>query len=476
MTSHSVTHQLVRFAHELTIDRVPEPILHKLKLHLLDALGCGWAASDTKTASLARNAAELLGGYGSCHILGARRQYSAPAAAFANAMLINGLDHDDGVEIDGKGLGHPGATLVSAALAGLDQSPHPVEGQVFLSALAAGFEVNNRLIHALQPSAERFAQVYGVAQHQAVGAAVVCGRILGLSSALLDQAVGLAATLSCLPSLHKYNWRTRPLVTLKDGVAPAAQAGVQAALLAQLGFVGARDAFDGSQGYWRMIGSDRFDPEALARDLGTYWYVGHGSLKRYPACRWLASALECMEAIMRHTEWPADEISEIEVRTFARIAGDFMDTAPVDAADAQFSLPYTLAAVALRLFPGADWYSEEIMRDARLRDVMLKVRVIVDPVFERRMNSLERQPGARVTVRHRDGPVTARELNTPSGSSARPMDEAEVINKACANISGKVAGPREWAESILGPARWRGHLRSSVELAEPIPDKHTEHC
>ncbi|THF65652.1 MmgE/PrpD family protein [Pseudothauera nasutitermitis] len=464
MTFDSVTCQLVRFAHELTIDRVPEPILHKLKLHLLDALGCGWAASGTAAASLARDAAGLLGGHGNCHVFGVRRQYSAPAAAFANAMLINGLDHDDGVEIDGKGLGHPGATLVSAAMAALDQSPCVVEGQVLLSALAAGFEVNNRLIHALQPSAERFAQVYGVAQHQAIGAAVVGGRILGLSDDLLGQAVGLAAAFTCLPSLHKYNWHARPLVTLKDGVASAAQAGVQAALLAQLGFVGSRDVFDGPQGYWRMIGSDRFDPEVLMRGLGEQWYIGHGSFKRYPACRWLACALECMETIVRNTGWQAEEIDEIEVRTFARLAEDFMDMAPGSPADAQFSLPYTLATVALRLFPGADWYAEEIMRDARVRDVMSKVRAVVDPFFEQRMGGPGRQPGARVTVRHRDGQAVTQELSVPLGSSARPMNEAEIVAKACGNMSAKVARPREWAESMLGDARWHGHLRSSVEL------------
>lgn len=464
MTCLSVTRHLVQFAHTLTIDQVPDATCHKLKLHLLDALGCGWATSGTPAASLAHAATGLLGGDGACHVFGAPRLYSAPAAAFANAMLINGLDHDDGVEIDGKGLGHPGATLVSAAMAALDQSPRAVEGRVFLAALAAGFEVNNRLIHALQPSAARFAQVYGVAQHQAIGAAVVAGRILGLHDEAFSQAVGLAATLTCLPSLHKYNWQARPLVTLKDGVAAAAQAGVQAALLAQLGFIGSHDVLDGPQGYWRMIGSDRFDAEVLVRGLGTQWYIDHGSFKRYPACRWLACALECMAAIVQATGWPVEEIDEIEVRTFARLAGDFMDAAPHSPVEAQFSLPYTLAAIAVRCPPGADWYAEETLRDARLQDVMRKVKAVVDPVFEQRMSGPGRQPGARVTVRHRNGQTAAREQHVPSGSSTSPMDEAELVAKACANMNRRVENPQQWAASILSTARWHGPLRRSPEF------------
>ncbi|MEX3969908.1 MmgE/PrpD family protein [Paraburkholderia caribensis] len=160
---------------------------------------------------------------------------------------------------------------------------------------------------------------------RAIGAAVVYGSIHGFDEALMHCAIGLAATLANVPSLHKYNWTVRPLVTLKDGVAPAAQAGVQAACLAQAGFVGSRDVLDGTAGYWRLAGSDRFAPDVLTHMLSEDWYVRYGSIKRYPACRWLACALECAEAIVEETGWRADEIHEIEVQTFTRAVEDLMD-------------------------------------------------------------------------------------------------------------------------------------------------------
>ncbi|MCS6067507.1 MmgE/PrpD family protein [Klebsiella variicola subsp. variicola] len=231
------------------------------------------------------------------------------AAAFANAAMINGLDHDDGVEIDGKGLGHPGPHWFAAAMVALDLNPEPVAQDVLITTLAAGFEVNNRLIHAIQPSAERFSQVYGVAQHQSIGAAVVAGRLLGLNPEAITSRGGPGRRVNTAPSLHQYNWRQRPLLSLKDAVAPAAQAAVQAVIVAQRGLSGSLDVLDGEQGFWRMIGSDQFAPDRLTDELGSHWYAGYGSFKRYPGLplAGLRAGMR-MEGIAQQTGWSVADL------------------------------------------------------------------------------------------------------------------------------------------------------------------------
>jgi 2-methylcitrate dehydratase PrpD len=460
----TLTRQLVQFACQLKLQDMPTRTQRKLKLHILDAVGCGWAASATLPAAQAHQAADLLGGRGKAMVFGSAERYAAPAAAFANAMIINGLDHDDGVEIEGKGLGHPGSSLIAAAMAALDQVSHAVPGAELLAALAAGFEINNRLIHALQPSAAQFARAYGVAQHQAIGAAIVYGRIARLDATTLHHAVGLAATLTCVPSLHKYNWQQRPLVTLKDGVAPAAQAGVQAACLAQSGFVGSLDVLDGEQGYWRMLGSDQFAADQLRAGLGQHWFIDYGSFKRYPACRWLATALECLDLILQETGWLAEEIEDITVETFARLVNDFMDMAPANATDAQFSLPYTLAAVALRLPPGGAWYTDSAMASPVLQTLMTRVHAVIDPELEQRMSGVGRMPGARVLVRHRCGTVMMREQAVPVGSAARPVAEAEIVAKASQGMAGNIDDHQTFAAAILGDAMWDTDFQGAQQM------------
>jgi 2-methylcitrate dehydratase PrpD len=221
----------------------------------------------------------------------------------------------------------------------LDVSPTRISHETLITALTAGFEVNNRLIYAIQPTAERFNQVYGVAQHQSIGAALVAGLLLGLDEQQLHHAVGLAATLTPLPSLHQYNWQQRPLLSIKDAVAPAAQAAVQAVMMVQQGMSGSLDVLDGEQGFWRMIGSDQFARDILTHSLGSHWYADYGSFKIYPARRWLACALESMDTLVKETGWQVEDIRSIAVYTFPRIVDDMMDYRPQTVTDAQFSLP-----------------------------------------------------------------------------------------------------------------------------------------
>ncbi|MDU7132342.1 MAG: MmgE/PrpD family protein [Enterobacteriaceae bacterium] len=436
MMNTTSTRQLIKFASTLRAQAIPDTVRHKVSLHLLDGLGCGWAASQHQSSEQAIRAARLFGGHGDCSVFG-HTGFSPLAAAFSNAAVINGLDHDDGVEIDGKGLGHPGATLIAAAMVALDVSPTRISHETLITALTAGFEVNNRLIYAIQPTAERFNQVYGVAQHQSIGAALVAGLLLGLDEQQLHHAVGLAATLTPLPSLHQYNWQQRPLLSIKDAVAPAAQAAVQAVMMVQQGMSGSLDVLDGEQGFWRMIGSDQFARDILTHSLGSHWYADYGSFKIYPACRWLACALESMDTLVKETGWQVEDIRSIAVYTFPRIVDDMMDYRPQTVTDAQFSLPWTMAAVAAGLAPCADWYTEQNMQNPALLRLADKVTASIDADFSARMNGPARQPGARVELTHVNGSRAVQERFKPLGSAERPISASEVIAKARLNLTGQ---------------------------------------
>lgn len=432
--SDDVTGRVATFAAGLRYEGVADPILHRLKLHLLDTIGCAVAGRDLDISRSARAVASRMGQGGVCRVFGARERFTPVAASFANSVIANALDYDDGFEVNGKGMGHPSSSIVPAALAALGR--RPVSGREFLAALAAAYEINNRLVLAMQPTAARFRQVYGIGQHQAIGAALVFAKLSGGDAAGIRNAIGLAGALTPLPSLHKYNWRTRPIISLKDGVAPAAQAGVQAAIMSEEGFVGSADLLDGPQGYWRMIGSDRFDASLVTDDLGTLWLAGKGSFKTYPACRWLAPALEAFEDAYLDSGLTPAAIAEIRISTFGVIAEKLMDRRPLNPIDAQFSLPYTIGAIATGRAPGPSWFAADALADPALRQVADRVQVAVDPVMDRLMNGRMRRPSAAATVVTRDGRRFTSHVEAPLGGERRPVDDSVVLDKAAGNLSG----------------------------------------
>lgn len=429
----SLTDRIAEFAATIHTQQLPDNVIHKVILHLLDALGCGVSGASMSISDSARIVSNIIGEGGGCSVFGTDRLYSPVAAAFANSNIINALDFDDGTELNGKGLGHPSATLVPVALSGVTR--FKVSGKQLIQALAVGYEVNNRLIIALQPSPARFEEVYGVSQHQSVAAAIVYGSLAGLTTQQMHNAIGLAATLTCVPSLHKYNWTDRPIVSFKDFVAPAAMSGVMAVELTLADFVGSHHVLDGDKGYWRMLGSDQFDAEYLIAELGKKWTIHLGSFKQYPACRWLSPALEAHELILKNNKFDINDISTVEVLTFSKVVDSLNEIAPVNAIDAQFSLPFLMSAQAYGINPGPEWFSQNTLNNEKIKQFAKKINLQVDPDMDSAMRGSHRRPSASVIIHLKNGTQFKEHISEPAGGSIRPFTDEEVILKASKNFS-----------------------------------------
>ncbi|WP_138471474.1 MmgE/PrpD family protein [Poseidonocella sp. HB161398] len=445
MTAAAPTRPLARFAAGAIA--APQEIRDHLALHLLDTLACAAGGAGLEIARAARRHAQAMGGSGPAGLIGGGGT-SPMMAAFANALAANALDFDDGFEHEGKGMGHPGATMAAAALAAA--SKRPVPGPEFLDALIAATEVNNRLILSLQPTPERFREVYGIGQHQAIGAAVAYGRLSGLDAAAMENAIGLAAMLVPVPSLHKYNWTARPIASFKDFVAPAAQAGVQAVELSLAGFTGAAEVLDGPQGFWRMVGSDRFEPALLTGGLGAQWYSGQGAFKTYPACRWIAPALEAAETVLAGTV--PEEIGTLTIRSFADVAAKMGVCDPLNAIDAQFALPHLIACLAHGLPAGPAWMDDAALADPRLRATARKVVLETDAAADAAMTGRGRRPSATAELVLADGRRLSHHVPAPKGGALRPVSETEVLRKA-AGLLDAAGLPEGVLEALQGLAQ-----------------------
>ncbi len=87
--------RLAHFVADLDYDALPAPVVEQAKLHLLDTVGCGLAASALDVAVEARAVAAELGSGGDAVVIGSLDTFPAASAALANGALCHGLDFDD---------------------------------------------------------------------------------------------------------------------------------------------------------------------------------------------------------------------------------------------------------------------------------------------------------------------------------------------------------------------------------------------
>jgi len=79
-------------------------------------------------------------------------------------------------------------------------------------------------------------------------------RLLGLTVHQMVRAFGIYGAFAPLPSAKQWNWDNRPLSWTKDMVAWPSMAGINAALLAESGFLAPSTIFEGEKGFFRMAG------------------------------------------------------------------------------------------------------------------------------------------------------------------------------------------------------------------------------
>lgn len=463
MVSHaSASTRLFEFARNLRWQDVPADARRAARIAVMDSIGCMFGSTNTP---LVRDTAALmleLGGSPQATLVARGERTSMPYAAFLNGLQANALDYDDAFEQDGKGMGHPGATVVPAALAVAEHVG--ASGEDFLCAVVAGYEVANRIIHAIQPTPARHAQVWGVAVHQAFGSAAAAARLLKLERDKFHNALGLAGALSTVPAARKWNWTDRPLFSAKDVVAAPAETGVRAALFAAIGWQGQRTILDGENGFWVMAGSDRCDFARLSDRLGERWTVCELSFKPYPACRWVHAALQAAEELMVGHGLGAGDIAACEVGTFEDVVANFADRRPAAMIDGEFSLPWTMAVTLAGIPKGEKWYAPQTLSDPKIHALADRISLRVDEEAQRRHFSDERKTMSVVRLQTTDGRKLERRIAVAMGGVASPWPEGGIEAKfrsQAAPVLGE-AGARQLQDGLL-------ELGGTTEFAALLP-------
>ena len=373
-----VTPLLSSFAAQADYGSLPEALVNETKFLLLDTIGCAIAGGAVDKGAIAVSLARRLGGAEEATMFGHAGRVSPANAAFANGELINALDWDP--------IPHTLPCVVAPCLA-LAESQR-ASGRDVILGIALGNEISARLAEALPGDLEPQPHGYGSCVFGAVAGA---GRILKLDGPAMAHAFGVAGFAAPIPAMTRFEGGMSPIPMTKYlSLGWLAQTAVTSALLAQLGYTGDTGILDGPQGFWRLFGGTeaKWQPGRVTEALGTSWRAGKPWYKPYPCEVLIGVALNRLREIMRENALAPGDIEGVDFRSIPVLATPCHTTMEIAThVDAQFSVPYVLAAAALGIEPGPAWQAESTMRDPAIAEFMRKVTVGVHREEEARPGS-----------------------------------------------------------------------------------------
>ena len=419
--SSSLSYALAAFAAGLTPADVPAEAFARAKLHLLDALGIGLAASTFDFARVTARALADLDEPGNSVVIGLTQRYALRDAMLLNGVLIHGLDFDD---THAASVVHCSASAVPLVL-GVGQR-HGASGMAVLTAYLIALEIDARLggvAHGtLQKRGWHPTGIIG-----AFGCAAAAGRLLGASASGITDALGITLSMASgnLEFLHDGAWTKR----LHPGW--AAVSGFTAAALGKAGFEGPSQPFDGRFGLFNLLmeASETCDLSAVQTHLGSSWAVFDNAFKPYPACHFLHAFIDCALLARARPDCTPDNIVRIQALIHPDEAPIVCEPVlskrrPRNFYDAQFSLYYALAATLCN----GRFTLAELDADARQDATILALADKVDWQVDAHSRYPHSYSGA-VIIHLRDGRQVEIRQDLNRGHPENPMSHAEVLMK-----------------------------------------------
>jgi len=413
ITGDSQAQGIAKFAHRMTYEDLTPERRERLKVSVLDSLGCAISALGVPPIAACLEQAKQFGGSDArCTLIGGGKANVVYAAQY-NTALVRYIDFMDSY-LGGEELCHPsdnfGSVLAACEHAGRS-------GKEFLTALAVAYQVES----ALTSSAAFMADGFDLTTQLSFSIAA------GASKALqLDEGRSAAAVEICGDVIPLLVVRTTPISQWKGlNSSQAALASIHGVFLASRGVTGPTYVIEGPNGLAQALGkSIQVDWDNLKLDC-----FDRLALKTYNTAIPAQSAVFCtLELHKAHPFDPADVVS-IEADVFQDAydftgGGRFGPKKSVHTKeDADHSLPY-LMAVAL-LDGDVQTAQLEASRIAKtdVQDLLQKVTVRPDDGFTARYPA---ELPSHVTVRLKSGQSFTQEISDYAGAPTRPFTWKEI--------------------------------------------------
>ena len=397
-----------------TGDQAPIKARQEAFRSLLDVVGVSIAGAGHAACGKVRTVAAMEYGSGHCTVLGAADRGSALAAAWVNGTASHVLDFDD---VSYEGMVHASAVVWPAVLATAESVD--CSGRVAFDAFVAGVEVHCALGRAFGHGLF-WNGFWTTGLLGSVAAAAGAAKAMSLDAAETTAAIHMAfAQASGLRAIVG-----TPMKPVACGL--AAEGGVRAAMLARAGMTLGADVVGHRHGFAALLNDGAVHLEELAL-LGHRYVFERAPMafKQYPICSYGQAATEALCDALADLDEP---VLRVLCEAPAVVLDNMPFGPPQNATEAQFSLPFAMAAVLAfgALLPSH--LNAASLADPRL--IAALTRVAVQLPSGASVQALEGcAEGAVLTVTGLSGRVVSRTVRVPSGMPERPLSDTQLAVK-----------------------------------------------
>ena len=312
----SISRTFGQYVHGLDYEALPTEVVDKIKASLLHALVVAILGERTShgQAAIALVKEEEAKPDGATILIDGAKA-TRGGAVFANSKLMHATNQSDSYRM----LIHPGPCVIPAGLAAAELNGSG--GREFLTAMAAGYEVEARIAGDFIPSTQargfRSSAVYGT-----LGASVTTGKLIGLSEDQMVTALALGCTFTGGTTEGPRSGGGEIMFHEPN----ATRNGVMAALLARENVKGSEMALEGAAGFYNaftgnnegrlsyaFVGPNETSLAQVAADLGDRWELMHVTPKMYPTAGYNCPVIDLMTQIRSRHPLNIAEIESITV-------------------------------------------------------------------------------------------------------------------------------------------------------------------
>lgn len=387
-------------------------VQHQLKRCLLDWTGVTCAGA----SAMGHRFDEMMtiAGDGACSTFLSDRGVDLVSAASINGFLSHVMELDDGHRF---GMLHLESPIISAMVAVTQKER--INYSQFVKGVIAGYQATVQIARYIQPYHKQKGY-HATGTCGAIGVAAAIATAFDFTDEEFENALGAATTgASGLLSVIDSPSELKPL-----NIAGAIGVGIRAAYIAKTGLRGPVDPLLGKRGFLHVYSNEsglnvKMPFTERPEILNIYF-------KPYASCRHCHAPVEAALNLRSREGFSLDSIRDILVETYLLGIGGHDSKKIRSISAAKMSTPYCVAVSLLRGSCGLDSFTEGLIDNTELKEIMNKVRIVEDPALTAVSPG---KRGARVVITLDNGNQYSDFVENPLGEPEHPMSDEKLEEK-----------------------------------------------